>query len=357
MRVDIRARAASRAAALVMAVVALAACAGDDGRGGTGATVSTAVSNRSSTSAGATTTTAVASAPVAARGSYAVGRRTHTFVDSSRPTAANGMYPGAPERTLLTTIWYPATGPARDDAAPVADAPSDTEHGPYPLILMSHGYLARGVIYEKVAKQWASAGYVVAAPDYPLSNTNAPGRPVVTDTKNQPADASFVIDQVIAGDDELLGGIVDRDRIGAAGHSLGAITTFGLAYSDCCRDDRIDAAIAMAGATILVDAPSHYFNDTTTPLLSVHGDADRTVPYRLGESAWERANPPKLLVTFAGGQHVFPYLGGEDAQAEAFYEFTAAFFDRYVKGDDGALERVHEAVANPEAKATLREER
>jgi dienelactone hydrolase len=221
---------------------------------------------------------------------------------------------------------------------------------------MSHGYLARGVVYERDAAQWASAGYVVAAPDYPLSNTNAPGRPVVTDTKNQPADASFVIDEVLAKDDELLGGIVDGDRIGAAGHSLGAITTFGVAYSDCCRDERIDAAVAMSGATILVDAPVNYFNDTTTPLLSLHGDADKTVPYSLGESAWQRANAPKFLVTFAGGGHINPYLGGDDAQANALYEITTAFFDRYLKDDDAALGRLRDAVAPADVQASLREE-
>ncbi len=172
---------------------------------------------------------------VAAIGKYAVGMRTETFVDSSRPTDANGDVPGTPTRTLLTAIYYPAQGAPTEK--PVENAPPDTKNSPYPLILFSHGLGARGVYYENVIKTWVSAGYVVAAPDYPLSNANAPGGAnfgrAVADTKNQPADASFVIDQVIKLNKQKggLGGIVDPKRIGASGHSLGGITTYGLAYS------------------------------------------------------------------------------------------------------------------------------
>jgi predicted dienelactone hydrolase len=238
------------------------------------------------------------------------------------------------------------------------DAPADTEHGPYPLVLMSHGFTALGSVYRAIASQWASAGYVVAAPDYPLSNNKAPGGPVVTDTKNQPADASFVIDQMIASDETLFGadGIIDRDHIGAAGHSLGAITTYGLVYSDCCRDRRIDAAISMSGTTILVDAPDHYFHGTTTPLLAVHGDADGTLPYSLEQATYARATKPKFFVTFKGGSHVRPYIGGDDAQATSFYEFTTAFLDRYLKGDTEGLTRLRDAVKTPGANATLQED-
>ena len=44
---------------------------------------------------------------------YAVGKRSYTFVDTSRPTSANGTYPGAPTRTLQTLLLYPAKGDPR----------------------------------------------------------------------------------------------------------------------------------------------------------------------------------------------------------------------------------------------------
>jgi fermentation-respiration switch protein FrsA (DUF1100 family) len=184
----------------------------------------------------------------------------------------------------------------------------------------------------------------VVAPDYPLSNHAAPGGPTINDTKNQPADASFVIDQVLANDDRYFGGIVDRDRIGAAGHSLGAITTYGLTYAACCRDERIDAAITLAGAALFVDAPANYFTGAHTPLLAVHGDTDQTVPYALEQQAWQRAGPPKFFVTYRNGNHLQPYLGDVDGRVLAFYEYTTAFFDTYLKDDARGLRRFHAAV-------------
>jgi hypothetical protein len=47
-------------------------------------------------------------------GRYAVGVRTETFVDTSRPTDANGTYPDAPTRTLVITGHVPFGPPYGD---------------------------------------------------------------------------------------------------------------------------------------------------------------------------------------------------------------------------------------------------
>jgi uncharacterized protein len=39
------------------------------------------------------------------------------------------------------------------------------------------------------------------------------------------------------------------------------------------------------------------------PLLQVHGDADRIVPYDLGRKLFAAANEPKQFVTIPGGDH------------------------------------------------------
>jgi dienelactone hydrolase len=276
---------------------------------------------------------------VAAIGKYAVGMKTQSFADNSRPT--EGIGPG---RTLLTAIYYPAQGPPADQ--PTANAPPDTSSGPYPLILFSHGLGARGVAYENILKAWASAGYVVAAPDYPLSNTNAPGGAqfgrAIADTKNQPADATFVINQVIKLDKQKqgLGGIIDATRIGASGHSLGGITTYGLAYSGCCRDKRVKAAIPMSGITGVVEGPESYFQGAATPLLAVHGNSDGTVPYAADMNGFARAKTPKYFLTFLGAGHVTPFLGGDNASAMALKQSTIDFFNRYLKDDKAALDKL-----------------
>jgi dienelactone hydrolase len=289
---------------------------------------------------------------VADIGKYAVGMTTRTFVDSSRPT--EGV---APNRTLLTAIYYPAQGPPTDQ--PVQNAPPNTKDGPYPLILFSHGLGARGVAYQDIIKTWASAGYVIAAPDYPLSNSNAPGGAIfgraIADTKNQPADASFVINEVLRLDKQgkQLGGI-DVKRIGAAGHSLGGITTYGLAFSSCCRDKRIKAAIPMSGLAGVVEGPENYFRNAT-PLLGLHGNADGTVPYQAGRNAYTAAQPPKFLLTFLGAGHVSPFLAGDNPQAMALKKSTVDFWNRYLKGDKRALDNLR-TDANVPGSTTLEEQ-
>jgi dienelactone hydrolase len=290
---------------------------------------------------------------VAAIGKYAVGMKTQSFADNSRPT--EGVGPG---RTLLTAIYYPAQGPPTDQA--VANAPPDTSAGPYPLILFSHGLGARGVFYQDIIKTWVSAGYVVAAPDYPLSNANAPGGAnfgrAIGDTKNQPADASFVISEVIKLDKQgkQFGGI-DAKRIGASGHSLGGITTYGLVYSACCRDKRIKAAIPMSGLAGVVEPGEQYFHNGATPLLGTHGNADGTVPYSAGKQAYTNAQPPKFLLTFIGAGHVSPFLGGTDAQAKVLKQSSVDFWNRYLKGDKAALDKLR-TDGNLAGSATLEEQ-
>ena len=278
---------------------------------------------------------------VAPIGTFAVGQISQTFVDTSRPTNPNGTFPGGPSRTLLTAIYYPTTGPPTDKPTP--GAPFNTAHGPYPLILFSHGVLARGIFYSAVLTKWASAGYIVVAPDYPLSNTNAPGGVDfgrgVADVKNQPADASFVISQVLKLDKtkKLVGGTVDQQHLGAAGHSLGAITTYGLVYSACCRDKRIDAAVELSGIPAVVEPTANYFHGVKTPLFGLHGNADPIVPYQADVDGFANASPPKYFLTFLGGGHIQPFLGGTDPEAVALQKTTVDFWDRYLKGDTAAL--------------------
>jgi dienelactone hydrolase len=312
--------------------VALLACAL---LAGAGTVVSVASASAASTKPGAR------KERVAPIGAFAVGQISQTFVDPSRPTSPNGTFPGSSNRTLLTAIYYPTTGAPTDKPTP--DAPFNTAHGPYPLILFSHGVTARGVFYAGVITRWASAGYIVVAPDYPLSNTDAPGGVDfgrgVADVTNQPADASFVISQVLKLDKtkKLVGGTVDPEHLGAAGHSLGAITTYGLVYSACCRDKRIDAAVEMSGIPAVVEPTANYFHGVKTPLFGLHGNADPIVPYQSDVDGFANASPPKFFLTFLGGGHITPFLGGTDAEAVALQKTTVDFWNRYLKGDPAAL--------------------
>src|SRR5262249_14135321 len=119
-------------------------------------------------------------------GRYAVGTTSMTLVDSSRPTMANGTYPGALDRTLATLVWYPA------DGAGGADAPVAHDGPPSPLVVSSHGLGAPPNQSTQYTIHLASHGYVVVAPAFPLSKLGAPGGPTLADAPNQAGDVSFL---------------------------------------------------------------------------------------------------------------------------------------------------------------------
>jgi dienelactone hydrolase len=271
-------------------------------------------------------------------GTYAVGRIDEDFVDASRPTKATRNFEGAPDRTLHTTIWYPVRG--TPGVGVTEAAPPHRRRGPYPLIVYSHGNSSNGTAYEPMLRQWASAGYVIAAPDYPLSKKDAPGGGDISDVAEQPADARFVIDRVLASSARrsgTLSRLVDPKRVGASGHSLGAITTYRLAYETCCFDKRVRAAAPMSG--VAGDAP-RFFANISTPLLAAHGDSDGTLPYRAGADTFTKANPPKFFLTLRGGGHTPPYRGGSAPDAVAVTKVTLDFFDLYLKDDARALQQL-----------------
>ena len=270
---------------------------------------------------------------------YAVGTLTATVVDTSRPTPAWGPSPAEPTRTLVTTIWYPATG-ARA-GAPRPGAAPDRRGAPYPLVVFGHGLGATPQEYEPLLSAWAAAGFVVAAPRFPLSSADTPGGPDGGDVGNQPADMSAVITAVLRARGPtlaVLSGLVDPREVGAAGHSNGAITTLGLVGDTCCLDPRVKAAVVMAGTT--EGFPSgRYVLATAPPLLLVHGTDDDLVPYRDAVIVFNQARGPKGLLTIEGGSHESAAAFDPRSSASVI-RTTIDFFDVYLRHRTDALARL-----------------
>jgi fermentation-respiration switch protein FrsA (DUF1100 family) len=280
-------------------------------------------------------------------GPYAVGYHELMLVDVSRPTPANGDAPAQSTRTLKTRVYYPAAGAVSDSET--VDAPALASDGPFPLIVFAHGLGAVAEVYRDLLHSWAQSGYVVAAPNFPLSNARAPGGPVAADYVNQPGDVSFVIDRMLdrntAGD---LADLIAADRIGTAGQSLGGFTTLGVAFNSCCLDTRIRAAAPMSAAA--PDFPGVYFTGIHTPLLAIHGDVDDTVPYAKGLEYYALANRPKAFVTIVGGDHIIPFVAGPNRPETApVRESTLAFFDLYLKERSDARARLDAVGELPHA--------
>jgi predicted dienelactone hydrolase len=234
-----------------------------------------------------------------ADGSFGIGVHTFTFVDTSRVTPANGNYAGAPTRTLVVDLWYPSTM----SGGPRTDPPF--AKGQYPLILHSHGFMDSRHNEAYLGEHLATHGYLVAAPDYPLSMFNAPGGSTVDDVANQPLDARFVLDQLLAeaaDPSSPFFGAIDATKIAASGLSLGGLTTLLLAFHPTLRDPRVKAAMAWAAPSCMFVPP--FFSDARLPLLLLHGDSDLIVPIDANSRhAFSLTQSPSELIVVRNGSH------------------------------------------------------
>jgi len=270
--------------------------------------------------------------------------------------------------SVVATVYYPATG--RATPLEVVDAPRATKWAPYPLILFSHDYGATPNDYKALLHSWAERGYVVAVPTYrvpasdttstptsttnptsptstteatststPTSTTDATGAQTATvDIGERVVDASFIIDRMLDRVQGGFGTIVDPHRIAAAGHALGAVTTFVLAFNNGARDPRIGAAMTLAGG--LAGDGSNYFTGVDTPLLAIHGDADDTDPIAGTQEAFDLANPPKFYVTLLGSDHSTSFVHSSDPGFDVVEKTTLDFLSAYLGNRPSGLQQL-----------------
>jgi alpha-beta hydrolase superfamily lysophospholipase len=316
----------------------------------------------STTTGGATTapTTVATTRPepqVVEPDTFNVGTVTDTQVDDTRVTKAFNGYPELPERTMPVTVHYPAEGEPSDEVVP--GAPPAVGEGPFPLLVFSHGVGSTPLAYVLTLRAIASAGYVVVAPTSPLGSKATPGGGGIQDMDQQALDVGFLVDRYLAeseGSDGPLAGLIDPERVGAFGHSMGAVSTMGAGLQDCCLDERIDAVAEWAGILVpLGGGPGEVAEAAQDrPVLIVHGDADATVPYVHGQNVFTQAQGPKFFVTLLGEPHTPPFIVGLDSPAGAVATgATIDFFDRYLKDDAEGVDRLEAAVAAAPGKATL----
>ena len=271
---------------------------------------------------------------------FAVGEHHVELVDASRPTMAapNRGLPEEPDRTIPVLVLYPAEGEADATITVTKEAPA--ADGVFPLVVFSHGVTGTGDVYLGRLKRWARKGYIVAAPTYP--RTSGPGAEI-HDYVNQPDDISFVIEELLLRAEEpdhLLHDRLDGADVAVAGHSLGAITTVGAAYNTCCRDERIDAAVTIAG--IELPFPDGSYDWPDLPLLAIHGGKDGTLPIGGSEALVAKAGAPSYFLRFPDAGHTDVLIG---PTGDLLDDAVVAFLDRYLKDDPRRLDALPEAVA------------
>ena len=313
------------------------------------------------------------------------------------------------DRPLTVQLWYPsfpgATGDTtlraflRDGTTEVGlegratlwAAPSPGG-GPYPLVIVSHGYPGNRFLLSHLAGNLASKGYVVASIDH-TDSTYRDLAAFGSTLRNRTLDQLFVLDEMerLSGDgSSFLAGMVDASNTAIVGYSMGgygAVITAGgglaetsydfpfspppplldvhLAGSDAHAalfDERVRTAIAFApyGRNVgFFDADS--LEGVSIPMLFVAGSADDVSGYETGTRAiWEESvNVDRSLLTFENANHnagapypapeesyeVSPSLGYAPFEhyADAVWDtvrmnnvsqhFATAWLDLYLKGD------------------------
>jgi fermentation-respiration switch protein FrsA (DUF1100 family) len=269
--------------------------------------------------------------------SVAVGLRVLRLVEDGRTIRLK--HGRSEPRTLVTYVYYPALGaPGQTD---VVGAPPADVGGPYPLVVFGHGFAVTPQPYARLLQSWARAGYVVAAPVFPLGSANAPGGPNEADVINQPRDLSFVISSLLSlsrlGSGPM-GGLIERRKIAVAGHSDGAETALAVAYSRRFRDPRVDAAVILSGAE-MSGIGGYNFPVGGPPLLAAQGTADVFNEPKYTNELFRAAQRPKFLLRLLGAGHLPPYTY-EQPQLSLVERVTIAFLDSYLKHEPGALQRL-----------------
>ncbi|MGA7759406.1 MAG: hypothetical protein WCA57_16310 [Ilumatobacteraceae bacterium] len=310
---------------LVVGSAVVAACSGGDDS--LGAPV---VTGTSETPAVAAPTSSRAPTTVAASGK-GLAWRFVDFVDPTRPAVevrdldGNVVLEDLTVRAIPTVVVYEGADGGGEDAE-FADLQ------PRPLVIWVKGFGGMQTGREPILSALVEAGYVVAAPNSPDVSGR---RAQLSAYREQPGDVTAVLNSLLDPSDGVaddLAGLIDEGRIAVAGHSIGASAALAGVFHECCRDDRLDAAVAFGVV------PQRGFGDgefvfAGAPLLLVHGTADRLAPVRGAVDVLAEAAPPAFLFEIDGADHFTPVFGdGTSTLGPAVYSIVVEFLDAFVAG-------------------------
>jgi fermentation-respiration switch protein FrsA (DUF1100 family) len=127
-------------------------------------------------------------------------------------------------------------------------------------------------------------------------------------------------------------------------------------FNTCCLDPRVKAMVVMAGSPLPFSGGAYFGRVASPPALFIQGSADQTVVPETSVASYNRARPPKALVTIVSGTHSSPYQGDQlTPQVDLVARVSVDFLDRYLEGQPEGVARLRQAVASSVGLATLRE--
>ncbi|HPM25369.1 MAG TPA: hypothetical protein PLP66_15780 [Phycisphaerae bacterium] len=303
--------------------------------------------------------------------------------------AATGTGPYAVREQAY--VWYDVS---RLRPLPVRIYAPDSDGGPFPLLVFSPGTGNSRDHYTFLGRHWAGQGYVAVFVTHPETDEDViygEQRPALIVLQavyeavqqislrwDRPLDVSFALDQVAA--DPKLSAQVDWNRVGVAGHSLGAYTALQLigmqvaglpaAHAELA-DARVKAVVALSPpgpGSLGLDEQS--WDAITMPCMTIAGTLDVdpvTHSPTLRKMVFERSpGPDQYFVTLENATHgtfddrspwaldrlLHPQYAAYIADA------STAFLNAYLRGDgaaqadllDGSLERDSDGVCTVEFK-------
>ncbi|HET8736104.1 MAG TPA: dienelactone hydrolase family protein [Pricia sp.] len=202
---------------------------------------------------------------LSARGPYGVGVRTLDMVNPDQVDILNskGAKTVLYDRPLTLEVWYPAEisanmaaittyeevmGTRGDSLRPLIpftfkgragrDVAPKVSEGPFPLVIISHGYVGSRYLMTYLTENLASKGYVVAAIDH-TDSTFKDANAFQSTLLNRAKDIRFVLDGMAKlgkkQGDNTLSGLIDADNTAIIGYSMGGygvLNVAGAGYSD-----------------------------------------------------------------------------------------------------------------------------
>ena len=300
---------------------------------------------------------------LAARGPFHVGVRRFTLVNPDQldvvhitATSPAPTY----DRPLPVQVWYPAvrhgkepelttykdtlgSGPGSAASRPITpfefpgralrDAKADASGGPYPLLIVSHGYPGSDVLLTNITENIASKGYVVVAISH-TDSTHADATTFASTLRNRMLDDNFVLQKMAdfsKSSRSFLKGMVDAEQTAILGYSMGgygALVAAGAGLSAAFAagwaapgvlsplvagseeyaellDPRVKALVlagAWGGTQGAWDAAG--LAGVSVPMLCIVGDQDQTAPYPGVQSIFENAvHSDRSLLIHQQGDH------------------------------------------------------
>jgi pimeloyl-ACP methyl ester carboxylesterase len=265
--------------------------------------------------------------PIGTLGEFHVAQRSYVFTDHDDPAI--------PSRILHVGVRIPV------DTA----AASTHNGGIFPLVVFAPGYRQCASSYSALLRQWTSAGYVVAAIDFPLTNCHTV-TPDESDLTNQPSYIAFVIGRLLSLSRQHAGwlsGLINGSRIAIAGHSDGGDAVAGLAAAACCRDRALSAAIVLAGAEWPAFG-SRWFAGRPPPMLFVQGTADTWNPPAASLQLYKADSAGRrYYLELPGAGHFSPYEG-RGVPEPVVARVTLDFLNRYLAGQPSGLAAMRRAA-------------